>query len=356
MRIRYAIPLALLIAAAGPSVIAQDAPHWSGASLTIDCTSNCHTLHQAQGTGLTAHADNENLCFSCHFTGGVASDVAISNADKAVPHVVGTSHAFGVAATQDFDGDGINDVVPPANSGMALRVMNGNIVCSTCHNQHKSEATTGGTPRVGNARMLTTNGSIDGLIPGGDYTGAEGQWYLVAITVSGNQSNAKFGFSKDNGTSWFPNNCVPGGTTTGCLTANGATPVGLDAGVTLTFAPGSYVAGDRWEFSASWPFLRATHSTASDGSILCRDCHSPWVNTTADVRTWDGGVKSHPVGVSYPAPSPDDLFHDVPLDGDAAGDTNASNDLTFDGSGHIECMTCHGVHFVDSNTLTEDGP
>jgi len=37
-------------------------------------------------------------------------------------------------------------------------------------------------------------------------------------------------------------------------------------------------------------------------------------------------------------------------------DGNPSNDLAFDGSGNVQCLSCHGVHYADSNTLTVDAP
>ena len=79
------------------------------------------------------------------------------------------------------------------------------------------------------------------------------------------------------------------------------------------------------------------------------------------VRTYDGNFKSHPVGVALDA---NGMGYDrsVPLDGNgapqgAAGeDSNPTNDLLLDSGGFVQCLTCHGVHYVDSNTLTVDGP
>ena len=69
--------LALLgLLGAGP-VVAQDAPHWSSTSLTIDCTTQCHTLHQALGGGLTSSASNVNLCQSCPNPTGDADGLPI---------------------------------------------------------------------------------------------------------------------------------------------------------------------------------------------------------------------------------------------------------------------------------------
>jgi hypothetical protein len=77
--------------------------------------------------------------------------------------------------------------------------------------------------------------------------------------------------------------------------------------------------------------------------------------------TWDGGFKSHPIGVGLDANGAG-YDRSTPLDGNGApqggagADAVASNDLVFDANGEVHCMTCHGVHFSDSNTITEDGP
>ena len=342
-------------------LLAQDAPHWASASINIDCTSNCHVPHQALGGGLNPQTGNVNLCLSCHNATGLAKDLPINVTDKAVRGQTGSSHAFDVAPVQDFDGDTVNDTLSPQNTQMLLRIMGGNVVCSTCHNQHKSESAFGGTPRVGNASMLTTLGSVNGLTPGGTFSGAQGTWYLVEIVQGGNQSAARFCYSKDNGISWFPSGCNPPGTTSPNLTANGASPVALDSGVTVTFAAGSYIAQERWEFSAAWPFLRAALDSAGEGSVLCRDCHRAWDMDHTAVQTWNGNPRSHPVGVALGV-SGSGFDRTTPLDGNGAdqggagADANPSNDLRFDGNGNVQCLTCHGVHFIDSNTQTVDSP
>ena len=45
----------------------------------------------------------------------------------------------------------------------------------------------------------------------------------------------------------------------------------------------------------------------------------------------------------------------APLDGDGSNDDGiASNDLRLDASSFVQCTTCHGVHYADSVTATED--
>lgn len=345
---------------------AQDPPHWVGTEITIDCTSQCHVAHHAgPGVGLTQGESNVNLCLSCHNAAGLAQDFPLTIADQAVPGTGGTSHAFNVAATQDFDGDTVDDVLPPTDPEMALRLPGDEIICSTCHNQHSAEAARGGTPRVGSANQVTTLGSTGTLASGGTFSGAEGLWYLIEIQEGADEANATFCYSKDTGISWFPSGCTPPGETTDNLSADGGNPVTLDNGVSVTFGAGNYVAGERWEFSAAWPFLRADLDTAGAGSVMCRDCHRNWDLQKTDIATWDGTPNSHPVRQAYQAGT-DGYYSDAPLDGNgnqqnAAGppdvDGNPSNDLALHGSNdEVQCLSCHGVHHVDSNTETVDGP
>ncbi len=109
------------------SQLLVDTPHWGNG---IDCSS-CHVLHKSPGAQLTSVAGNANLCMSCHNAAGLASDKPFAQADRAQPGVFGTSHAWDVPATNVTHG-----ADPPSDQQMSRRVMSGNIVCSTCHNQH----------------------------------------------------------------------------------------------------------------------------------------------------------------------------------------------------------------------------
>lgn len=324
---------------------AADPPHWTSASFTIDCTSQCHTLHQSPGGQLTAAAGNVNLCQYCHNAAGLASDLAINNGDKAVPGTQGTSHAFDVPAVNANFG-----TVVPAHAQMGLRVMNGNVVCSTCHDQHAADSARGGTPRISRAKKLTALGSTGIATSAGAFSGTTGYWYLVEIQAAGAFGTARFRWSKDNGTSWMAQNVVT------------AASNALDNGVSVAFSTGNYSVGERWEFSASWPFLRAKLDSGDNASAdkFCRDCHSGWAMDSAAVRTWTGAAKSHPVGIALPVA--DAAYRTVPLDGNwepqggAGADTNPTNDLKLDSGGRVQCLSCHGAHRADSNTQTVDTP
>jgi len=327
----------------GAPALGQDPPHWVSLGIPIDCTSQCHTLHQSLGNNLTSAATNANLCLSCHTPSGLAADLPLSNADKAIPGVSGSSHAFEVPGVNGTYGAQL-----PLDTEMLKRTPADHIICSTCHNQHSADSAFGGTPRVGNPKPLTALGSTGAVTAGGTFSGPSGVWYLIEISTGGNENNAQFHYSKDNGISFFATRSV-------------GVDVALDSGVTVSFGAGSYVVGERWEFSAAWPFLRAALDSGGAGSALCRDCHRSWEMDHTAVETWDGTPRSHPVGVALNA-NGKGYDRAVPLDGNGAVqgtagvDANPTNDLVLDASGHVQCLTCHGVHFVDSNTLTVDLP
>jgi hypothetical protein len=337
------------------SVMASDPPHWYSTSQPIGCASDafdCHTTHNAAGGNLTVAAGNVALCQTCHKPGGLAEDHAISDTDKASPGVSGTSHAFDVAAIHSGYG-----TQRPADGEMDLRIMDDNVVCSTCHDQHAAEAVMGGTPRISAAQKVLSAGGSGSVTSGGTFSGANGVFYLVEIIST---SPRELQYSLDNGFSWF-----------GPIGFNYDVAVDLGAdGVQVTVSSG-VAATERWEFYATYPFLRAK-LVADDGSgsAMCRDCHGAWDMDHTAVNnhgfgTGPGGsdvFNSHPVGIALNANS-GNYDRAVPLDGDgqpltggADADGNPSNDLKFDGNGNIHCLTCHGVHYADSNTESVDGP
>ncbi len=130
---------------------------------------------------------------------------------------------------------------------------------------------------------------------------------------------------------------------------------------------------------APWnPFASATPGDASrmfmrmknDLNELCVECHQyrqPGAQT--DLRTYDGNMKSHPIVKNLTTDVADAtrFVGAAPLDanlnpqitapryhGDADG--NPTNNAVLDSSSKVQCLTCHGVHYTDSDSTTVDGP
>lgn len=330
--------------------LAVDPPHWTSAKDLIDCETSCHDPHTALGGTLTQSAGNVNLCQSCHNAAGLASTEAINNSDKAFPGNRGRSHHFDAPAQNAAFG-----AATPLQSAMLLRLMGGNVVCSTCHDQHSANSADGGTPHIDPAIQITALGSTGAVTSGGTYSGAGGTFYLIEIDAAGTLATARFRYSKDNGTSWMASG----------QTLGGGAPVTLDSGVTVTFSAGSYALSERWQLFGTWPFLRVAIDSGDNttGAKLCRDCHGSWVMTHTALETWDNTYKSHPVGITLGANSRG-YDRSAPLDGNGlaqgAGsadvDGNQSNDLDLDATARVECFTCHGIHWADGNTLSVDSP
>ena len=103
----------------------SDSPH------TFTCNA-CHLIHNSTGNVLTTLAGNDNLCMSCHNPAGIASSLSFSVADIADPAGnTGTSHAWNVPAVNTTYETNL-----PVNTEMSSRINSGEIICSTCHDQH----------------------------------------------------------------------------------------------------------------------------------------------------------------------------------------------------------------------------
>ncbi|WP_262916235.1 glycine-rich domain-containing protein [Aestuariivivens marinum] len=100
-----------------------------------NCNS-CHITHSAPGMSLTSIAGNDNLCQSCHTSTGAASAKPFTAADNINTFpATGDSHAWNVNAV-----NASKETNVPSNSQMAMRVISGQIICSTCHDQHNTSA------------------------------------------------------------------------------------------------------------------------------------------------------------------------------------------------------------------------
>jgi len=107
----------------------------------------------------------------------------------------------------------------------------------------------------------------------------------------------------------------------------------------------------------------------NDLNQMCEDCHFYRVQTHAVVEGPGNGtaVFSHPVsqGLNANAKNYDNA---APLDANGvaqsgarfatgdAGDGNDTNNLVFDSGNRVRCLTCHRMHYADSNSMSVDAP
>lgn len=104
----------------------------------------CHDIDGQPGGYLGLVEGQRVLCMSCHLAGGQALEKPMHELDLADPFATnpdaadgrGRSHAWGVPAVSTA----ADSVGPLAGSPMDLHLDNGKIKCTTCHNQHNSEA------------------------------------------------------------------------------------------------------------------------------------------------------------------------------------------------------------------------
>lgn len=340
----------LLLLAFASTAWASDPPHDMSSSPGITCNS-CHTLHIAQGASLTNVVGNANLCKSCHDSRGPTFAWPVGY--QAVPDSQGRSHRWDATAANPTFG-----ATTPTNPGLLAHLSGTTLQCSTCHDQHLGANANRGRQRVSvtvGAAITRTAGSGTGtLVLNQPNAAATAKGYRVEVLLGGAAGAATFRVSNDNGLSWFGWNAGAwaAGTPTGAPTG-AAVPLNDGVNVTVTFA-GTFVTGDAWNFYVSYPFLQMPMTD----SALCENCHLQRVQTAASVESGGDGVKvfSHPVGESLAKAY--DRAPTALLDSNGApqttGDGLLTNDLTLDSTNKVRCLTCHGLHNVDSNSLTED--
>lgn len=345
--------LALALGLAWPLAAgATDGPH-DATYMGQGCT-DCHLTHKALGDVLSpTTGGNANLCLSCHTATGMASRLPLTSADEASGSATGRSHRWDGAPRNVLFG-----AQPPVDPQMAQVTTRYNaVVCSSCHDQHAAPRALGGTPRLAVPVKANNQGGTGTVGVSGTYSGSSGQSYLIEIQTTGALGAATFRWRKSS-------------TAVGQWQASGvatAASIALDSGLNVSFASGAgpqqFVAAEQWRFYSSWPFPRAALDSGvnAGGARFCRDCHREWVMDHTAVGSYDGTYRSHPVGVTLNANAAG-YDRAAPLDGNGAiqgavgADTNVTNDLQLDGGGRVQCLTCHGVHFADSNTQTVDAP
>lgn len=357
--------IALIVSLVTGGAFAIDSPH------TQNCGA-CHLAHNSLGPSYTTQETNELLCMSCHKIGGAASGLPFSSTDKAVVGTSGTSHAWGVsmdagvaplnlAAGNPNNKYGLKTAAEVTDAALQSRLQGaGNKVsCSVCHDQHSQANATWNAyaaPALSGAKgdngAATSDGATTTINDTAKSWSTNG-WvgYYVRLTM-GNPAN--LGHIAQ-------------------ITANTAWQLAVSPAF-----PAAIAAGDKYEIMGKG-YMR----TRNDLDQLCVACHAYRVPTSVptggvsqtDVRTWDGNVKSHPIAKVFTsttkAVSDASQFNSAPLEPASAGwapqtgwryhmnggtDTNVYNNLVMGPDGQVRCLTCHRVHYADSNSATPDIP
>ncbi|RME90764.1 MAG: hypothetical protein D6766_12810 [Verrucomicrobia bacterium] len=276
----------------------------------VGCT-DCHQVHYVGGVAFTIQQGSDNTCLSCHQPGGVAAAHAFTMSDQASPEEgVGSSHRW--------------DSSP-------------------------------------SGRVVSVNGSDASLLtPQGTYTGRHAKVYTLTVDAGGS-TFSWVGSAPENGSG------------SGVTIPNDGTPVALDQGISVSFAPDTtYVAGTQWEIRVRPDLASPTDSgllaRMPDGQVVCVTCHSPHsqAHTPFDPDApgtpgqdgrhllrmdddtnqlcqechgarvvTDATQGSHPVGVDVPT---------------VAGELSSPATLPLDPTeGKVRCLTCHVVHHAPAD-------
>jgi predicted CXXCH cytochrome family protein len=364
--------LAALALAAAARAVALDPPH--DASQSTGCQ-DCHRLHVALGSSLTAVEGNTNLCQSCHSSfvdpDGRHFGFPWTPDDQAAPGATGHSHRWDADVTN-------RGARVPLDAEMARKLDLGKVSCSTCHEVHGNDLLPadpgfmGGRQHVGGPN----GGSVVVGTPWTPDSGGSGRMNLAEVAPTAtpkgyrirvsatDATTVRFKISHDRGKTWAAWSGSAWVTDTGGTgqgrpaTAGDASGVALNDGdkvkVAFPDAAVAYAVGAYWELWISYPAFRAP--IADDA--MCVDCHADRAQGHLQAEGRDPAlppdgttVYSHPVGEPISVAR---NHRATPLDADgSASDGNASNDLRLD-DGVVRCTTCHAVHNVDSNSLTVD--
>lgn len=319
--------------------LAEGPPH--NFSKGISCF-DCHKMHSAPGGRLTAYLGNVNLCQSCHKSGGMANLLILENVDQATPGTLGKHHrwdATAVNATYQTD--------TPLNSSMAARLESGKIMCSTCHDQH-SQAKKPMDP------MAFPNGTFTAGVYGNHYQRIDNQTNQMCKdchrardiqsvrTYTGNKLSHPVGVTVSSVNT--PMHSVPydvNGVAQAVAGAGGAYPLfskANSAGSTTTLNDTT----KSWTPNALVGLV--IRFTSGSNKNLIRTITA---NTATQIQ-WSAALS---------VATANGHTYEVDADGNVTNNLRLDNNGTPSyAAGMVQCMSCHGPHFSDSNSSTYDRP
>lgn len=398
MRTRWLATLMVIVAGLAPALArAAEAPHDESFS-DGDCM-NCHRLYSPTNSGGTDYSDG---CTSCHTDTTSRWAFPWTPDSQANPGFGGNHHSWSAYADKPSIG-----ASTPSNYALAKYVVDGRLQCAVCHDTHfangwavnnvpdtsmalgassptaaatvsKAASNTYDASGVPGNGQLALMGVANGVAPTG--------FRLRVQTFSGTAGSFVIShtFGKTQGVTWLQWSAG----TSSWIAGAGTRADGADAGtgkpftvgnasgqnvtldntsVTVRWISGTPKVGDYWDVWVSYPFLRMPVAQ------LCVQCHKDQAMGHERVSGNDPGylpngsrIFSHPIGeglnangrnTDRTASNPDANARAI-LDASGvaqtSGDGNATNDYLLDGSGAVQCTTCHAVHNADSNSLTVD--
>lgn len=370
------ILIILSIFLSDPIFAGRDSPHnrtWTtNTTKQVGC-SGCHVARSAPGPSGT-QAANPTLCKSCHASGETeAPEKPFADSDQANwATLTGTSHSWSATLPDTSD--------PNNNFGLrswtsiqtyhlyANYVKFRGVVCSTCHNQHVQSRMA--------SEPIEPNRNRDPWEPfARPYS---------SINSSGDSGTATGGsttqiIDADRGPLWTANMWtnfyvkMTSGPTT--INRGAIRPISSNDANSLTVSsafPASVQNGDRYEIIGRH-FQRITNDT----NQMCEECH--WyrsANWVTSVREYTGNYLSHPVSKSLTTVSYPDQFNPAPLEpvyvfspagtiaaqtgiryrDNGGNDTNFTNNIVLDAENKVRCLSCHRIHYGDSDSTTVDLP
>lgn len=290
---------------------------------------DCHVMHNAAGMGLTTAAGVYNLCNSCHVVNGLSSWIP---ADQAIPGTSGSSHSWSGLLVNAARGatEPTNIELLSHTEGYTSSNPNKRLKCTTCHDPHsQADAPLDpAAPAAGAGRhfMRAANAAnemcVDCHAARDRDDAGNGAWTGASLTHPvGVASPATLDF-------WNPPRDGSGVAQVE-IQAGAATGGGV---TTLDDTAKSWGSlGGRWVRITSGPNRGQTRQLSGNSATQLQ-----WVTPLAVALT---------AGTTYEIDADGNLSNDVVL-------SNAGTPSTT--TGNVVCMSCHGVHFADSDGATYD--
>jgi predicted CXXCH cytochrome family protein len=261
----------------------------------------CHTMHNAPGSSLTSTNSNENLCLSCHKVGSPASAKPFTTGENTnvIPGISGRHHRWdGVmpATSSPSNSYGLRPVSELSNKDLRIKLADqGNVVtCSACHNQHNQ----GAEPWDPDAPTPYTEGS------------GSGRHFMRTEFL-----------------------CVKAGQDCSTNEIN--------------------------DLCQDCHYYRAMTYTRADGEDLSYPANGTNVfsHSVGDPLNYRGYDKAAPLdfdgGAQQGSPRYKNNSSSEPSSSVGA---NKTNNIVLDYFRKVRCLSCHRIHYVDSNGLTVDAP